>query len=125
MEPIAMQAQETLTEAHYRLNHNPYANNRRETHLEYRLFYLGTDGRTRIADGVIGWSNPENPSDLIKEILAFQTDFVRQQCQRIEVCTPNRGVYGNLKPGFIQDTGFLVAERIVEPKVVPPRRVFP
>lgn len=120
-----MQAQDASIDAQYRLKTNHYINNRCETHLEYHLFYLAADGRTRVADGVIGWSNPEDPSGLIREILVLQTDFVRQQCQRVEAHIPNRDAYGNLKPGFIQDTGFLVAERIIEPKAAPPRMVFP
>lgn len=90
---------------------NPSINARYETHLEFTVFYEASDGRTRFASGNMSWGNYEDAETLQHHVLALQTAFVRQQWLRIEVCIPNRDHYGNLKPGFIQDTGFLLATR--------------
>lgn len=90
---------------------NPYINNRVETHLEYTVYYESADGRTRWASGVLNWGEHKDPTVLLEHVLGFQTAFVRQQWLRVEVCIPNRDSYGWLRPGYIKDTGFLLATR--------------
>lgn len=90
---------------------NPWANNRRETHLEFTVFYAASDGRTRWANGVMAWGNYADAETLQHDVLALQTTFVQQRWLRIEVCVPNRDAYGHIQPGFIKDTGVLLATR--------------
>lgn len=88
---------------------------RQDNHLLYMVFYENSNGRTRIADGVINWEIHDSPEGLMQSVLQWQTPYVRQHWQRIEVYTPNRDGYGNLKPGFIADTGILSVTRTVAP----------
>lgn len=90
---------------------NPYVNDRRETHLEFTVIYESNDGRSRWVSGAMAWGNYVEADVLQHNVLALQTAFVRERWSRIEVCIPNRDCYGNLRPGFIKDTGFLLATR--------------
>ncbi len=90
---------------------NPYVNDRPETHLEFTVFYVARDGRTRWANGLMHWDDYRCAQALQDKVLALQTDFVRERWVRIEVCTPNRDVYGHLQPGWVKDTGLLLATR--------------
>lgn len=84
---------------------------RPETHLEFTVWYQARDGQTRWTNGTLAWNPYEDAESLQQDVLALQTEFVRQQWVRIEVCIPNRDSYGNLNPGFIKDTGLLLTTR--------------
>jgi hypothetical protein len=92
---------------------NPYLNTRPETHLEFTVWYVSADGRLRWATGMTHWDDYQDAALLQEKVLSLQTKFVQQQWSRIEVHIPNRDQYGHLRPGFIKDTGLLLATRAV------------
>ena len=87
----------------------PWINERIETHLEYTAWYSAADGRSRWVNFSMRWVCFEDAKELLAEVLDSLTPFVRRNWTRIEVCIPNRDQYGNLRPGFIKDTGMLLA----------------
>lgn len=90
---------------------NPYVNDRVETHLEFTVFFKDSDGRCRWKNGALQWGNFQEADVLLSYVLNRQTYFVREQWMRIEVCVPNRDAYGNLRSGYVKDTGLLLATR--------------
>jgi hypothetical protein len=107
-----MQTQQTFGEANV-ARWNPYVSTRPETHLEFTVWYVSADGRMRWATGTMHWDDYPDAATLQADVLNLQTDFVKQQWSRIEVNIPNRDNYGNLRPGFIKDTGLLLMTREV------------
>ena len=92
---------------------NPYINSTVETHLEFSVWYIAADGRTRWKNGIIHWDEFEDAATLLDTVMGLQTEFLQQQWVRVEVHIPNRDHFGHLRPGFIQDTGLLLATREV------------
>lgn len=92
---------------------NPYLNTRPETHLEFTVWYVSADGRMRWATGMTEWDDYQDAAALRDKVLSLQTSFVKQHWSRIEVHIPNRDHYGNLRAGFIKDTGMLLVTREV------------
>lgn len=90
----------------------PFLNERVETHLEYSIWYVSVDGRNRWASGTIHWTDCDQ-AELVQKIMGLQTAFVQQRWTRLEVHIPNRDHYGQLRPGFIKDTGFLLMTRVL------------
>lgn len=90
---------------------NPYLNTWPETHLEFTVWYVSADGRMRWATGMTDWDDYQDAAALRDKVLSLQTSFVQQQWSRIEVHIPNRDHYGNLRAGFIKDTGMLLVTR--------------
>lgn len=81
----------------------------RETHLEYTVCYVSSEGRNRWTSGNITFATYKDADILLQDVLSFMTPFVQQQCIRVEVCLPNRDHYRNLRSGYIKDTGILLA----------------
>lgn len=98
---------------------NPYVNDRVETHLEYTVFYEAQDGRCRWSDGTLPWNRYQTADVLVGQVLKPQTEFVRRQWRRIEVCVPNRDQYGHLQSGWVKDIGLLLVTRPQEPRQQP------
>lgn len=80
-----------------------------ETHLEVSVWFKASDGKSKWSSYAIGYNDFETPEDLLHYILSSKTSYVRENWVSIEVHVPNRDAYGNLKSGYIKDTGVLLA----------------
>ena len=69
---------------------------------------------------MIEWRDYEDASSLMKVVLKYQTDYVLNAWDRIEVCVPNRDQYGHLRPDWQGHTTLLCATRApVAPEEAP------
>lgn len=80
----------------------------RETHLEFLVWYRGSDGRNRWVSGVVNNYGFKEAQDLRHYILRHMTDYVRSQWCRMEVTTPKRlESYSSVAGGHVR----LIIER--------------
>ena len=78
-----------------------------DNHLRYLLSFRTSSGRSSFSEGVIRFFNRGTAQEFAAAVLDYQTQFVRDNLLFLEVAIPNRNAYGNLVPGYIQDTVFL------------------
>jgi hypothetical protein len=84
---------------------------RGSSHFTYVLAFRNADGGTTLLDGALNPVVSDPLEDMHKLVLRHQTPFVQENWIRIEVAIPNRGQYGNIVGGWIQDTVFFCATR--------------
>jgi hypothetical protein len=84
---------------------------RNDTHFKYMLLYRRADGSTGFNTGNIRPEICEEVADNINLVLDHKPQYVKDNWFRIEIAVPNRNSFGNIVPGYIQDTVFFTAER--------------
>lgn len=82
---------------------------RKDNHLNFTLWVKGVDGEFFWKDGIVEFVLFEKAEDQINHVMQWQTDFVRENWIRLEITVPNHNQYGSIDPGYIQETGVLIA----------------
>lgn len=84
---------------------------RHDSHLEYTLWFKNASGGSSWRNGSVEFALYADSADQIRHVMQWQTPFVRENWTRLEIMVPNRDASGNIRPGWIQDTGVLLATR--------------
>ena len=61
------------------------------------VYYTASDGSTKWHDGV--YYNKQTSEKLLNSILNLQTEYVKNNWQRVEVTTPTTNYYGTIQGG--------------------------
>ena len=84
---------------------------RKDTHLEYTLWFKNASAGSSWINGSVEFALYTEAVDQIEHVVRAQTPFVRENWYRLEIMVPNRDTYGNIRPGWVKDTGVLLATR--------------